>query len=98
MPEFHDVFWRSLFANLNHLLDFFTYLFGEKVKLLNFERAIVRREIYISKKRKILFDLFIEVPLQNSTEKIYFLLEHKSRKDLYFLNQINKYRYAIHRW
>jgi predicted transposase/invertase (TIGR01784 family) len=98
MPEFHDVFWRSLFANLDHLLDFFRFLFGEKVKLLNFEQAIVRREIYISKKRKILFDLFIEVPLKNSNEKIYFLLEHKSRKDSYFLNQINKYRYAIHRW
>jgi predicted transposase/invertase (TIGR01784 family) len=25
-------------------------------------------------------------------------LEHKSRKDSYFLNQINKYRYAIHKW
>ncbi len=98
MPEFHDVFWRSLFANLDHLLNFFTFLFGERVKLLNFEQAIVRREIYISKKRKILFDLFLEVPLKNYTEKIYFLLEHKSRKDPYFLNQINKYRYAIHRW
>jgi predicted transposase/invertase (TIGR01784 family) len=98
MPEFHDVFWRSLFTNLDHLLDFFTFLFGEKVKILSFERAVVRREIYISKKRKILFDLFIEVPLRKSTEKIYFLLEHKSRKDSYFLNQINKYRYAIHRW
>ncbi len=98
MPEFHDVFWRSLFSNLNHLLDFFTFLFGEKVKLLNFEQAVVRREIYISKKRKILFDLFIEVPLRNSTERVYFLLEHKSRKDSYFLNQINKYRYAIYRW
>ena len=98
MPEFHDVFWRSLFTKLDHLLDFFTLLFGEKVKLLSFERAIIRREIYISMKRKILFDLFIEVPLQNSTERVYFLLEHKSRKDLYFLNQINKYRYAIHKW
>jgi hypothetical protein len=84
--------------NLDHLLDFFTFLFGEKVKILSFERAVVRREIYISKKRKIQLDLFFEVPLRNSTEKIYFLLEHKSRKDPYFLNQINKYRYAIHRW
>jgi predicted transposase/invertase (TIGR01784 family) len=98
MPEFHDVFWRLLFSNLDHLLDFFRFLFGEKVKLLSFEQAVVRREIYISKKRKIQFDLFIEVPLRNSIEKIYFLLEHKSRKDSYFLNQINKYRYAIHRW
>lgn len=98
MPEFHDVFWRSLFVNLDHLLDFFTFLFGEKVKLINFKRAVVRREIYISKKRKIQLDLFFEVPLRNSTQKIYFLLEHKSRKDSYFLNQINKYRYAIHKW
>jgi predicted transposase/invertase (TIGR01784 family) len=98
MPEFHDVFWRSLFANLNHLLDFFTFLFGEKVKNLSFERAVVRREIYVSKKRKIQLDLFIEVPFKNSSGKIYFLLEHKSRKDYYFLNQINKYRYAIHKW
>jgi predicted transposase/invertase (TIGR01784 family) len=98
MPEFHDVFWRSLFVNLDHLLDFFTFLFGEKVKLLNFKRAVVRREIYISKKRKIQLDLFFEVPLRDSTQKIYFLLEHKSRKDSYFLNQINKYRYAIHKW
>jgi hypothetical protein len=98
MPEFHDVFWRSLFANLDHLLDLFTFLFGEKVKNLSFERAVVRREIYVSKKRKIQFDLFLEVPLRKSREKIYFLLEHKSRKDSYFLNQINKYRYAIHRW
>jgi preprotein translocase subunit Sss1 len=40
----------------------------------------------------------LKFPLKNSNEKIYFLLEHKSRKDSYFLNQINKYRYAIHRW
>jgi predicted transposase/invertase (TIGR01784 family) len=98
MPEFHDMFWRSLFANLDHLLNFFTFLFGEKVKNLSFERAVVRREIYISKKRKIQLDLFFEVPLRKSREKIYFLLEHKSRKDSYFLNQINKYRYAIHKW
>ena len=89
---------RNRMWNLDHLLDFFTFLFGEKVKILSFERAVVRREIYISKKRKIQLDLFFEVPLRNSTEKIYFLLEHKSRKDPYFLNQINKYRYAIHRW
>jgi hypothetical protein len=39
MPEFHDVFWRSLFANLDHLLDLFTFLFGEKVKNLSFEQS-----------------------------------------------------------
>ncbi|NBU97864.1 MAG: hypothetical protein EBS19_06580 [Spirochaetia bacterium] len=98
MPEFHDLFWKSLFQNIENIIEFFRFLFGEKVNLLDFEGAILRSEIYLTKKRKVILDLLLEIPMKNSSEKIFFLIEHKSVKDDEFLNQIHKYKIAILKW
>ncbi len=98
MPEFHDLFWKSLFKNIENIIEFFRFLFGEKVNLLDFEGAILRSEIYLTKKRKVILDLLLEIPLRNSSEKIFFLIEHKSVKDDEFLNQIQKYKIAVLKW
>ena len=98
MPEFHDLFWKSLFKNIENVIDLFRFLFGDKVILLDFEKWIPRTEIYLTKKRKVILDLLLEIPLKNSSEKIFFLVEHKSVKDEEFLNQIHKYRIAILKW
>ncbi len=98
MPEFHDLFWKSLFQNIENIIEFFRYLFGEKVNLLDFEGAILRSEIYLTKKRKVILDLLLEIPMKNSSEKIFFLIEHKSVKDDEFLNQIHKYKIAVLKW
>ena len=49
MPEFHDLFWKSLFQKIENIIEFFRTLFGEKVNLLVFEGAILRNEIYLTK-------------------------------------------------
>ena len=98
MPEFHDVFWKSLFQNIENIIDFFRFFFGEKVNFLDFEGSIPRTEIYLTKKRKVNLDLLLEIPLKNSSERIFFLIEHKSVKDEEFLNQIHKYKIAILKW
>ena len=91
MPEFHDVFWKSLFKNIENLIEFFRFLFGDKVDLLDFKRSSIRTEIYLTKKRKLILDLLLEVPLKNSSGKVFFLIEHKSVRDDGFLIQIHKY-------
>ncbi len=98
MPEFHDLFWKSLFKNIENIIEFFRFFFGEKVNLLDFEGAILRSEIYLTKKRKVILDLLLEIPMKNSSEKIFFLIEHKSVKDEEFLNQIHKYKLTILKW
>ncbi len=98
MPEFHDLFWKSLFKNIENIIDFFRFLFGEKVNLLDFEGFTPRTEIYLTKKRKVILDLLVEIPLKNSSERIFFLIEHKSVKDEEFLNQIHKYKIATLKW
>jgi hypothetical protein len=56
---------------------------------LDLKSAKFKREIYVSKKKKIVMDLLIEVSYINSNNKLFFLLEHKSRKDSDFLAQDN---------
>jgi len=98
MPEFHDVFWKSLFKNIENLIEFFRFLFGNKVDLLDFKRSSIRTEIYLTKKRKLILDLLLEVPLKNSSGKVFFLIEHKSVRDDGFLIQIYKYKIAVLKW
>ena len=98
MPDYYDIFWKILFQRIDCVIEFFRFFFGEKVNLLDFEGSIPRTEIYLTKKRKVILDLLLEIPLKNSSERIFFLIEHKSVKDEEFLNQIHKYRIAILKW
>ena len=45
-----------------------------------------------------MYDIRYEVPIRNSNEKLYFLLEHKSRRASDFQIQMMKYKQVIHKW
>ena len=45
-----------------------------------------------------MYDILYEVPLRNSNEKLYFLLEHKSGRANDFMIQMMKYKQIIHKW
>jgi hypothetical protein len=45
-----------------------------------------------------LYDILYEVPIQKSDEKLYFLLEHMSRRANDFTVQMMKYKHAIYKW
>ena len=46
----------------------------------------------------MLYDILYEIPIRNSIEKLYFLLEHKSRRTNDFELQIVKYKIILHKW
>ena len=46
----------------------------------------------------MLYDILYEIPIRNSIEKLYFLLEHKSRGANDFELQIVKYKLILHKW
>ena len=46
----------------------------------------------------MLYDILYEIPLRHSIEKLYFLLEHKSRRANDFELQIVKYKLILHKW
>jgi hypothetical protein len=79
MPEFHDLFWRSLFFNIFNFSTFLASCLKVDESRLDLKSAKFKREIYVSKKKKIVLDLLIEVSYINSNNKLFFLLEHKSR-------------------
>jgi hypothetical protein len=97
MPDYHDVFWRLLFQRIDCVIEFFRFLLKEKAELLDLENIVEVQEIYYRKK-KLLYDILYEVPIRNSSEKLYFLLEHKSRRANDFELQIMKYKKTIHKW
>ena len=97
MPDYHDVFWRLLFGRIDCAIEFFRFLLKEKSELLELEKLNFIQEI-IYRKKKLLYDILYEIPIRNSNEKLYFLLEHKSRKASDFELQIMKYKSAIHKW
>ena len=97
MPDYHDVFWRLLFGRIDCAIDFFRFLLKEKSEILELENLVFIQEIFYRKK-KLLYDILYEIPIRNSTEKLYFLLEHKSRRANDFEIQILKYKSAIHKW
>ena len=45
-----------------------------------------------------MYDILYEVPIRNSNEKLYFLLEHKSRRANDLSIQMMKYIQVIHKW
>jgi len=55
------------------------------------------REVHIGKKKHI-FDLLFEISLKDSSNSIYFLLEHKSRKDKNYYLQIMKNKMILEDW
>jgi len=97
MPDYHDVFWRLLFQRIDRAIEFFRFLLKDKSEFLVLENLVFIQEI-IYRKKKLLYDILIEVPIRNSKEKLYFLLEHKSRRANDFEIQILKYKSAIHNW
>ncbi len=97
MPDYHDVFWRFLFGRVDCAIEFFRFLLKEKSELLELENIVFIQEI-IYRKKKLLYDILIEIPIRNSNEKLYFLIEYKSRRANDFEIQIMKYKSAIHKW
>ncbi len=97
MPDYHDVFWRLLFGRIDCAIEFFRFLLKDKSKLLELENIVFIQEI-LYRKKKLLYDILYEIPIRNSNEKLYFLLEHKSRRANDFEIQIMKYKNAIHKW
>ena len=97
MPDYHDVFWRLLFQRIDCAIELFRFILKEKSELLEFENLIFIKDIYYRKK-KLLYDILVEIPIRNSNEKVYFLIEHKSRRANDFEIQIMKYKHALHKW
>ena len=97
MPDYHDIFWKLLFQRIDCAIEFFRFLLKEKSELLELENLVIIQEIYYRKK-KILYDILYEIPIRNSDERLYFLLEHKSRIATDFHIQMMKYKFVIHKW
>jgi hypothetical protein len=97
MPDYHDIFWRLILSRKECAVEFFLFLLKEKAGYLELEKLVLIQEIYYRKK-KLLYDILYEIPIRNSSEKLYFLLEHKSRRANDFDIQIIKYKKIIHKW
>ena len=97
MPDYHDIFWKLLFQRIDCVIEFFRFLLKEKSKILELENIDIVQDIYYRKKQ-LLYDILYEVPIRNSNEKLYFLLEHKSRRANDFQIQMMKYKQIIHKW
>jgi hypothetical protein len=97
MPDYHDIFWKLLFQRIDCAIEFFRFILNEKSELLELENLVLIQEIDYRKK-KLLYDILFEIPIRNSNEKLYFLLEHKSRRANDFTVQMMKYKLVIHKW
>ena len=97
MPDYHDIFWKLLFLRIDCAREFFRFLIKEKSKFLELENVSIIQDIYYRKK-KLLYDILYEIPIRDSNEKVYFLLEHKSRRFSDFHIQMMKYKHTLHKW
>jgi hypothetical protein len=97
MPDYHDIFWKLILLRIDCAIEFFRFILKEKTELLDLENIVSIQEIYYRKK-KLLYDILYEIPIRNSIEKLYFLLEHKSRRANDFELQIVKYKLILHKW
>ena len=97
MPDYHDIFWKLLFQRIDCAIEFFRFLLKEKSNFLDLENLIFIKEINYRKKQ-LMYDILYEIPIRNSNEKLYFLLEHKSRRANDFQIQMMKYKQVIHKW
>ena len=97
MPDYHDVFWRLLFGRIDCAIEFFRFMLKGKSEILELEKLVLIQEV-IYRKKKLLYDILYEIPIRNSNENLYFLIEHKSRRASDFEIQIMKYMSTIHKW
>ena len=97
MPDYHDIFWKLILLRIDCAIEFFRFILKEKAGYLELEKLVLIQEIYYRKK-KLLYDILYEIPIWNSIEKLYFLLEHKSRRANDFELQIMKYKNVLHKW
>ena len=97
MPDYHDIFWKLILLRIDCAIEFFQFLLKEKAELLDLDNIVSIQEINYRKK-KLLYDILYEIPLMSSNEKLYFLLEHKSRRANDYEIQILKYKKIIHKW
>jgi predicted transposase/invertase (TIGR01784 family) len=97
MPDYHDIFWKLILLRIDCAIEFFQFLLKEKAEFLDLENLILIQEIYYRKK-KLLYDILYQIPIRNSSEKLYFLLEHKSRRANDIELQILRYKQVIHKW
>jgi len=97
MPDYHDIFWKLILLRIDCAVEFFQFLLKEKAELLDLENLLSIQEIYYRKK-KLLYDILYEIPVRNSSEKLYFLIEHKSRRANDFELQMMKYKHVLHKW
>jgi hypothetical protein len=97
MPDYHDIFWKLILSRKECAIEFFQFLLKEKAGYLELEKLVLIQEIYYRKK-KLMYDILYEIPIRNSIEKLYFLLEHKSRRANDFELQIVKYKTILHKW
>ena len=97
MPDYHDIFWKLILLRIDCAIEFFRFILKEKADFLDLDNIVVVQEVYYRKK-KLLYDILYEIPLRNSSEKLYFLLEHKSRRANDFALQIVKYKHVLHKW
>ena len=97
MPEFHDQFWRKILQRFLCAIEFFEVLLKEKTVLLDLPKMKPFREVHIGK-RKHIFDLLFEIPLRDSVVPVFFLLEHKSRKDKNYYLQLLKNKMILEDW
>ena len=97
MPDYHDIFWKLILLRIDCAIEFFRFLLKEKAEFLDLENIVSIQEVYYRKK-KLLYDILYEIPIRNSNDKLYFLLEHKSRRAHDFEIQIMKYKHIIYKW
>jgi predicted transposase/invertase (TIGR01784 family) len=97
MPDYHDIFWKLILLRIDCAIEFFRFLLKEKAEFLDLENIVSIQEVYYRKK-KLLYDILYEIPIRNSNDKLYFLLEHKSRRANDFELQIMKYKKIVHKW
>jgi predicted transposase/invertase (TIGR01784 family) len=97
MPDYHDIFWKLILLRIDCAIEFFRFLLKEKADFLDLDNIVSIQEVYYRKK-KLLYDVLFKIPIRNSSENLYFLLEHKSRRANDFELQIVRYKKAIHKW
>jgi predicted transposase/invertase (TIGR01784 family) len=97
MPDYHDIFWKLILLRINCAIEFFRFLWKEKAELMDLYNIVSIQEVYYRKK-KLLYDILYEIPIRNSKDKLYFLLEHKSRRANDFELQMMKYKHVLHKW
>ncbi len=97
MPDYHDIFWKLILLRIDCAIEFFRFILKEKSEFLDLENLVSIQEIYYRKK-KLLYDIVFEIPIRSTNDKLYFLLEHKSRRAKDFEIQIMKYKNVIHKW